>query len=95
MSETDIEAPRHSLIEDILALLIGALFVSFGLALFKVAGLLTGSTAGLAFLVFYLTGVPFGAVFFVINLPFYYLAFRRMGWRFTLKTFAAGRWCRR
>ncbi len=82
-------APRHSLTEDILAIFIGTLFVSFGLALFKVAGLLTGSTAGLAFLVFYLTGVPFGAVFFVINLPFYYLAFRRMGWRFTLKTFAA------
>ena len=65
------------------------MFVSFGLALFNVAGLLTGSTAGLAFLVYYITGWPFGAAFFVINLPFYYLAFRRMGWRFTVKTFAA------
>ena len=33
--------------------------------------------------------LPFGAVFFAINLPFYYLAFRRMGWRFTAKTFCA------
>lgn len=65
------------------------MFISFALALFKLAGLLTGSTAGLAFLVFYATGTPFGAVFFVINLPFYILAFMRMGWRFTVKTFIA------
>ena len=82
-------APQHSLAEDILAIVIGTLFVSFGLVLFKQAGLLTGSTAGLAFLIYYLTALPFGAVFFVINLPFYYLAFRRMGWRFTVKTFCA------
>ncbi len=89
MTTPEPTAPRHSLTEDILAILIGTLFVSFGLAMFKVAGLLTGSTAGLAFLVYYLTGVPFGAAFFVINLPFYYLALRRMGWRFTVKTFVA------
>jgi uncharacterized membrane-anchored protein YitT (DUF2179 family) len=89
MSITDPAAPQHSLAEDILAIVIGTLFVSFGLALFKQAGLLTGSTAGLAFLIYYLTALPFGAVFFVLNLPFYYLAFRRMGWRFTIKTFCA------
>lgn len=89
MSAADAEAPTHSLAEDLLAIAIGALFVSFGLAIFKQAGLLTGSTAGLAFLIFYLTAWPFGAVFFVINLPFYYLALRRMGWRFTVKTFCA------
>jgi uncharacterized membrane-anchored protein YitT (DUF2179 family) len=65
------------------------LFISFALALFKLAGLLTGSTAGIAFLVLYTTGIPFGAVFFIINLPFYILAFMRMGWRFTVKTFIA------
>ena len=79
----------HSITEDILAILIGTLFVSFGIALFKLAGLLTGSTAGLAFLIHYLSGLPFGALFFVINLPFYYFAFRRMGWRFTAKSFCA------
>lgn len=83
------EPPVHSITEDALAILIGTLMVSFGLVLFKQAGLLTGSTAGLAFLIYYLTALPFGAVFFVINLPFYYFAFRRMGWRFTLKSFCA------
>jgi uncharacterized membrane-anchored protein YitT (DUF2179 family) len=79
----------HSITEDILAILIGTLFVSFGIALFKLAGLLTGSTAGLAFLIHYLSGLPFGALFFVINVPFYYFALRRMGWRFTAKSFCA------
>lgn len=89
MSATEAAAPKHSLAEDILAIFIGTLFVSFGIVLFKQAGLLTGSTAGLAFLIYYVTALPFGAVFFAINLPFYYLAFRRMGWRFTIKTFCA------
>lgn len=82
-------APQHGLAEDALAIFIATLLISFGLAMFKQAGLLTGSTAGLAFLIYYVTGLPFGAVFFTINLPFYYLAFRRMGWRFTVKTFCA------
>lgn len=79
----------HSLLEDVLAILTGTLFVSLGVALFNQAGLLTGGTAGLAFLVHYSTGLSFGLVFFLINLPFYWLAWRRMGWRFTLKTFCA------
>lgn len=89
MSATETPVPTHSLVEDILAIFIGTLFVSFGIVMFKQAGVLTGSTAGVAFLIYYVTAIPFGVVFFVINLPFYYLAFRRMGWRFTLKTFVA------
>ncbi|MBI3285661.1 MAG: YitT family protein [Burkholderiales bacterium] len=79
----------HTVLEDVLAILTGTLFVSLGVALFNQAGLLTGGTAGLAFLVHYSTGLSFGLVFFLINLPFYWLAWRRMGWRFTLKTFCA------
>lgn len=89
MSTTPIPPPVHTLIEDMLAILIGTLFVSFGIAMFKQAGFLTGSTAGFAFLIHYLTALPFGPLFFVINLPFYYFAFRRMGWRFTAKSFCA------
>lgn len=57
--------------------------------MFGHSGLLTGGTAGIAFLIHYATGWNFGAVFFVINLPFYGLAWQRMGRTFTLKTFAA------
>jgi uncharacterized membrane-anchored protein YitT (DUF2179 family) len=80
---------RHSLFDDVQALLTGTLFVALGLTLFRHAGLVTGGTAGIAFVLHYATGVAFGAAFFVINLPFYVLAWQRMGRRFTLKTFVA------
>lgn len=50
-------------------------------------GLITGQTAGLAVLLSYATGLSFGLVFFAINLPFYWLAWVRMGPRFTIKSF--------
>lgn len=71
------------------ALFTGTLFVALGVMLFRACGLLTGGTAGLAFLVHYATGWNFSAVFFLINLPFYGLALHRMGVRFTAMTFAA------
>lgn len=80
---------QHRLHEDAQALLTGTLFVALGVIMFRHAGLLTGGTAGLAFLLHYATGWNFSLVFFLINLPFYGLAYKRMGWVFTLKTFAA------
>lgn len=84
---TDLAAPsRHTLPEDLFAILIGTMLVSFGVVLYAEATLTTGSTAGLALLLQYGTGIPFGWLFFGINLPFYLLALLRMGWRFALKT---------
>jgi uncharacterized membrane-anchored protein YitT (DUF2179 family) len=80
---------RHSAFDDAQALVTASLFVAMGVAMFRAAGLLTGGTAGLAFLVHYASGVPFGAAFFAINLPFYAFAVRAMGWPFAVKTFAA------
>jgi len=80
---------RHRLHEDLQALLTGTLFVALGVVLFRQAGLLTGGTAGIAFLLHYATGWNFSAVFFAINLPFYWLAWHRMGRVFTIKTLAA------
>ncbi|MDE1165295.1 MAG: YitT family protein [Pseudomonas sp.] len=80
---------RHSALEDILALLIGTLLVAFGLLFLRQAGIMTGGTAGIALLIHYAYDLPFGAVFFALNLPFYWLAWRRMGWRFCVKTFCA------
>ncbi|QEL63826.1 hypothetical protein OTERR_03500 [Oryzomicrobium terrae] len=80
---------RHTLLEDVQALLIGPLFVALSVVLFRHAGLLTGGTAGLAFLAHYATGLAFGPLFFLINLPFYFFAVRALGWVFTIKTFIA------
>lgn len=79
----------HTLLEDILAIIISTMMISFAVILLRQAGALTGGTVGLAFLLHYVTELPFGLLFFLINLPFYYLAVRRMGWRFSLKTFCA------
>jgi uncharacterized membrane-anchored protein YitT (DUF2179 family) len=67
----------------------GTLFVALGVLMYQHAGLLTGGTAGLAFLVHYATGLAFGPVYFAVNLPFCLLAWQRMGRRFTLKTLAS------
>lgn len=80
---------RHPLWEDALALLTGTALVALGIAFYSHAGLLTGGTVGLAFLLKYLAGWPFGLVFFLVNLPFYGLAIWRMGWPFTLRTACA------
>jgi uncharacterized membrane-anchored protein YitT (DUF2179 family) len=82
-------ALRHAWYDDALALATGTLFVALGLALFTRAGLLTGGTAGIALLAHHASGVGFGPLFFVINLPFYALAWKRLGTAFTLKTFVA------
>lgn len=79
----------HKPHEDVMAMLLGTLFVALGVAFYTHAVLLTGSTAGMALLLNYVTGWGFGVWFFAINLPFYYLAIKGMGWSFTLRTFAA------
>jgi uncharacterized membrane-anchored protein YitT (DUF2179 family) len=89
MASEESAARRHTVFEDAQAILTAALFIALGVAMFARAGLLTGGTAGLAFLIHYATGWRFGVVFFVINLPFYLLALRTMGWAFTVKTFCA------
>lgn len=80
---------RHGHLEDLQALLTGTTFVALGILMFKQLGLLTGGTAGVAFWLHYATGWNFGLVLFALNLPFFALAWRRMGRTFTLKTFAA------
>ncbi len=85
----DLPQDPHRPHEDVLAMLLGTLLVALGVTFYSQAMLLAGSTAGLALLAQYVTGVGFGGMFFLINLPFYYLAIKRMGWSFTLRTFAA------
>ncbi|NMA97699.1 MAG: YitT family protein [Phyllobacteriaceae bacterium] len=83
----DLSSPsHHRWYEDIFAIFIGTMLVSLGIAFYSEAQLTTGSSAGLALLLQYATGIPFGVLFFGINLPFYLLAFLRMGWPFAIKT---------
>ena len=85
----DLAIRSHTPFEDAQAIFTGTLFVSLALILFAQVGLLTGGTAGAAFVLHYATGVSLGKLFFLINLPFYWFAWSRMGREFTLKTFVS------
>jgi len=79
----------HSLLEDLIALVLGTSVIAFGVVLLQQSHAITGGTSGLAFLLHYLTGMRFGVAFFLLNLPFYYLGYKRMGAVFVVKTFSA------
>lgn len=79
----------HTLLADAQGIVFGATMAATGVLILTSLGLVTGQTAGLAVVISYATGWSFGSVFFVVNLPFYWLGYRRMGLAFTLKTFAA------
>lgn len=77
---------KHTFLEDIYAFFIGCSLMIFGLMFLKSTGLVTGGAVGLALLLSYVTQWPVGLLFFLINLPFFVLAYFGMGLRFTLKT---------
>ena len=80
---------RHTLLEDAQGLFASSMIAALGLALMGSAGLVASGTAGVAFVLHYLTGVSFGLYYTVVNIPFYILALKRLGWAFTIKTMLA------
>lgn len=80
---------RHRLYEDAMALVLGTLFVSLGMYMYAKVTLLVGSLAGLSLLLSYVSSYGFAPIFFLVNVPFYILAVRRMGWPFTARTVVA------
>ena len=83
------QAFHHSVAEDVQGMVLATLVASLGLTVFAQGGLMIGGMAGISFLLHYALGWNFGLVFVLVNLPFYWIAVRRMGWEFTLKTFLA------
>ncbi len=84
-----VSALAHKRYEDILALVTGTLFVALGVRMYQHAGLLSGGTVGMAFVLHYASGWTLPLLMLLINLPFYALAFARMGAAFAIKTLAA------
>ena len=69
-----------SIIRKILGLTIGAIIYSAGLNLFLIPNhIIDGGVTGISLLVQALTGVPFSLLIVVLNLPFFYLGYRRLG----------------
>lgn len=80
---------RHAPLDDVQGIAYGSFMAAVSIVLLTHLGFVTGQTAGLAVLISYATGWGFGPVFFVVNLPFYWLGYRRFGGAFVLKSFAA------
>jgi uncharacterized membrane-anchored protein YitT (DUF2179 family) len=76
----------HSLLDDIQGISLGVFLAGVGVHLLTTVGLITGQTAGIAVIISYLSGYSFGLVFFLVNIPFYALAWRRLGTAFTVKS---------
>lgn len=86
---SNITENRHSLFEDFQGVITGVLFMAVGLMFFQKAYLVTGGVVGMAILLNYATGISFATLFFIINAPFYFLAWKKMGKAFTIKTICA------
>ncbi len=82
-------ADRHTLFDDVQAIVTASAFVSLGIGFLGTGKLLAGGTAGLALILARLGPLSFGQAFLSLNVPFFWLGVRQMGWRFTAKTFAA------
>jgi len=85
----DVPATPHSFWEDFFGIATGVVLVSLGLHLLGIARLVTGGTAGLSLLLAQGTGLAFGLLFLLVNLPFFILAIRRKGWVFSVKSAAS------
>ncbi|SFR19500.1 YitT family protein [Poseidonocella sedimentorum] len=80
---------RHTTLEDLQGIVTGVTMVALSVQFLQAAELITGQIAGLSLVASYPTGLSFGLVFFLLNLPFYVFAILQIGWRFTLRTFLA------
>lgn len=69
-----------SLFKRIVGLAIGAIIYSAGLNLFLIPNhIIDGGVTGISLLVQAVTGIPFSVLIVVLNLPFFYLGYKRLG----------------
>ncbi|HEX2793729.1 MAG TPA: YitT family protein [Croceicoccus sp.] len=83
------EARPHSLAEDIYGLATGSLLMAIGLTLMKASGIVTAGMGGVALLASYLLPVTVDVAFWLLNMPFFVLAWSALGRAYFLKSVAA------
>ncbi|MFC7372261.1 YitT family protein [Fictibacillus iocasae] len=64
----------------------GLLLTAIGTKLLTISSLTFGGTAGIATLLSFTFDVSWGLLFFMVNLPFFYLSIKRLGMLFSLST---------
>lgn len=74
-------------IRQLIVITIGAIIAAFGLDMFLVPNaILDGGVIGLSIIAAELTGVSMSIFLIILNLPFLYIGYKRMGLTFTLNT---------
>jgi hypothetical protein len=90
VEQTRLERSKVSLYKLILRgffVTLGALLVSFGLKIFLVPNhLIDGGIVGISIMMSYLTGLKLEFYLLILNLPFLYLGYRKIGKRFVITT---------
>lgn len=81
------EKIMHIKIQKSLYILIGLFLTAIGIKLLNIHTLTFGGTAGIATLVSFMTNWTWGILFLIVNLPFFILSIKKLGWNFSLLTF--------
>ncbi|MFD1796182.1 YitT family protein [Paracoccus aurantiacus] len=79
----------HTLIDDTQGLAYGSFMAALSVVVLTHLGFVTGQTAGIALLISYATGWDWAWVFFVVNIPFYWVGWKRFGPTFVAKSLFA------
>ncbi|MBH0173165.1 YitT family protein [Fictibacillus phosphorivorans] len=77
----------HIKLQKSLYILIGLFLTAIGIKLLNIHTLTFGGTAGIATLVSFMTNWTWGILFLIVNLPFFILSIKKLGWNFSLLTF--------
>lgn len=79
-----------SILNKMFFLTVGPLVAAFALEVFLVPNnIIDGGIVGISIILSYLTKINLGLLIFVINIPFFFLAFNKIGKKFVLQTFYA------
>lgn len=86
MTALPIPLRPQRVVDDAQGIATGTLLAAFGVFLMQHAGLVPGGTVGIALLLHYASGLDLGLALFLVNLPFYALAWFRLGKAFTVRS---------
>lgn len=76
---------NKSFLLDVIIIIIGCIISSLGVNLFLThAKLLSGGATGIGLMFEYLADIPSGVVVFIINLPLFFLSYKKLSRRFTI-----------
>src|SRR5574344_855179 len=83
-----VKAKFSDMLLKFIFLTVGPIIAAFALEIFLVPNnIIDGGVVGISILLNYLTKYNLGLLIFILNIPFFFLAFNKIGKKFVLKTF--------